>query len=69
MGGSGLRQKRFGKIFSRNIYSNKAINDNCQFSHETMETLRCHSNQSSHLIGTKNITCVEANVNIMYAKY
>ena len=34
-----------------------------------METESCHSNQSSHLTGSKKQLFVEANAGNMYAKY
>ena len=34
-----------------------------------METLSCHSNQSSYLTGIKNITFVEGNILSKYAKF
>ena len=34
-----------------------------------METIRCHSNQSSYLIGIKIITFVEGNIQCKYANF
>ena len=43
---------------------------NFHFSHyKSIETLHCHSNQSSYLTGIKNITFVEGNVLCKYAKF
>ena len=43
---------------------------NFQFSHyKSMETLSCHSNQSSYLTEIKNITFVDGNVLSKYAKF
>ena len=43
---------------------------NFHFSHyKSMESLSCHSNQSSYLIKMKNITLVEGNVLSRYAKF
>ena len=43
---------------------------NFHFSHyKSMETLSCHSNQSSYPTGMKNITFVEGNVLCKYAKF
>ena len=43
---------------------------NFHFSHyKYMETISCHSNQSSYPTGIKNTTYVEANVLSMYAKF
>ena len=40
------------------------------FSHyKSIETLRCHSNQSSYLTGIKITNYVEASVRNMYTKY
>ena len=43
---------------------------NFHFSHyKSMETLSCHSNQSSYPPGIKNTNYVEATVRNMYTKY
>ena len=43
---------------------------NLHFSHyKSMETLSCHSNQSSYLTEIKNITFVDGNVLSKYAKF
>ena len=43
---------------------------NFHFSHyKSMETISCHSNQSSYPTGIKNITFVEGNVLCKYAKF
>ena len=53
-----------------NISSETAETVNFQFSHyKSMETISCHSNQSSYPTATKNTTFVEANVLSMYAKF
>ena len=46
-----------------NISSETAETVNFQFSHyKSMETISCHSNQSSYPTGIKNTSFVEANV-------
>ena len=53
-----------------NISSETAETVNFQFSHyKSMETISCHSNQSSYPTGIKNTTFVEANDLSMYAKF
>ena len=53
-----------------NISSETAETVNFQFSHyKSMETISCHSNQSSYLTEIKNTNFVEANVLSMYAKF
>ena len=43
---------------------------NFHFSHyKSIETISCHSNQSSHPPGIKNTTFVEGNVQCKYAKF
>ena len=43
---------------------------NFHFSHyKSIETISCHSNQSSHPPGIKNTTFVEGNVLCKYAKF
>ena len=43
---------------------------NFHFSHyKSMESISCHSNQSSYPIGIKNTTFVESNVLCKYAKF
>ena len=66
MVGSGLHLKHFCKTLVGISGSNQAMNGgNFQFSHyKSMETLCCHSNQSSHLIGTKIITFEEAKMSM-----
>ena len=39
------------------------------YNYEPMETISCHSNQSSYQTGIKNITFVEGNVLSEYAKF
>ena len=66
MVGRGLLQKHLRK----NICSNTEINANFHFSHcKSMETLSCHSNESTWATTIKNIIYVEANVTIMYEKF
>ena len=51
----GLHKKRFSKNKNLNICSETAKIANFHFSHyKSMETISCHSNQSSYPIGTKN---------------
>ena len=70
MVGGGLPKKHFCKTFFSNICSNTEINANFHFSHyKSMETLSCHSNESTWTMTIKNIICVEANVMNMYAKF
>ena len=53
-----------------NIPNDLAEIVNFQFSHyKSMETLSCHSNQSSYPTGIKNITFVEGNILSKYAKF
>ena len=67
MVGRGLLQKYFSIFFFQNICSNTEINANSNFSHyKYMETLSCHSNESTWATTIKNTIYVEANVmNIM----
>ena len=65
--GRGLLQKHF-----INIYSNTEITANFHFSHYKymyMETLSCHSNESTWATTIKNKIYVEANVMNNYAKF
>ena len=65
----GLLNKHFCKKKS-NIPNDLAKIVNFHFSHyKSMETLRCHSNQSSYPTEIKNITFVEGNVLSKYAKF
>ena len=53
-----------------NIPNDLAEIVNFHFSHyKSMETLSCHSNQSSYPTGIKNITFVEGNILSKYAKF
>ena len=64
----GLLNKHFFKKKS-NIPNDLAEIVNFHFSHfKSMETLSCHSNQSSYPTKIKNITFVEGNVLSKYAK-
>ena len=57
-------------FFFQNICSNIEINANFHFSHyKSMETLCCHSNESTWATIIKYIIYVEANVMNMYAKF
>ena len=65
----GLLNKHFCKKKS-NIPNDLAKIVNFHFSHyKSMETLSCHSNQSSLSDQNKNITFVEGNVQSKYAKF
>ena len=70
MVGRGQLQKHFCIFFSQNICSNTKINANFHFSHcKSLETLSCHSNESTWATTIKNIIYVEANVMNTYAKF
>ena len=57
----GLLQKHFCKTFFQNICSNTEMNTNFHFSHyKSMESLSCHSNESTWAMTIKNIIYVEA---------
>ena len=65
----GLLNKHFCKKKS-NIPNDLAEIVNFHFSHyKSMETVSCHSNQSSNPTEIKNITFVEGNVLSKYAKF
>ena len=65
----GLLNKHFCKKKS-NILNDLAEIVNFHFSHyKSMETLNCHSNQSSNPTEMKNISFVEGNVHSKYAKF
>ena len=65
----GLLNKHFCKKKS-NIPKDLAKIVNFHFSHyKSMETLNCHSNQSSYPAKIKNITFVKGNVPSKYAKF
>ena len=65
----GLLNKHFCKKKS-NIPNDLAKIINFHFSHyKSMETLGCHSNQSSYPAKIKNITFVKGNVLSKYAKF
>ena len=65
----GLLNKPFCKKKS-NIPNDLAEIVNFHFFHyKSMETLSCHSNQSSYLTKIKNITFVEGKVLSKYAKF
>ena len=64
----GLLNKHFCK--KKNIPNDLAKIVNFHFSHyKSMETLSCHSNQSSYPTKIKNITFVEVKVLSKYAKF
>ena len=66
----GLLNKHFCKKKISNIPKDLAKIVNFHFSHyKSMETLSCHSNQSSYPTKIKNITFVEGNVLGKYAKF
>ena len=66
----GLLNKHFCKKKKSNIPNDLAKIVNIHFSHyKSMETLSCHSNQSSYPTEIKNITFVEGNVLSKYAKF
>ena len=66
----GLLNKHFCKKKISNIPNDLAKIVNFHFSHyKSMETLSCHSNQSSYPTKIKNITFVEGNVLSKYAKF
>ena len=66
----GLLNKHFCKKKKSNIANDLAKIVNFHFSHyKSMETLSCHSNQSSYPTEIKNITFVEGNVIGKYAKF
>ena len=66
---------QYGGLLNKHICEKKnqispAETVNFQFSHyKSMETVSCHSNQSSYPTAIKNTTFVEANVLSMYAKF
>ena len=64
-----LLNKHFCKKKISNIPNDLADIVNFHFPHyKSMETLSCHSNQSSYLTEIKNITFVEGNFLSKYAK-
>ena len=66
----GLLNKHFCKKKKSNIHNDLAKIVNFHFSHyKSMETLSCHSNQSSYPTKIKNISFVEGNVLSKYAKF
>ena len=66
----GLLNKHSCKKKISNIPNDLAEIVNFHFSHyKSMETLSCHSNQSSYLTEIKNITFVEGNILSKYAKF
>ena len=65
-----LLNKHFYKKKISNIPNDLAEIVNFHFSHyKSMETLSCHSNQSSNPTKIKNISFVEGNVLSKYAKF
>ena len=72
MVGRGTPKKYFCKTFFFNlyIYGNIEINASFLFSrYKSMETLSCHSNESTWAMTIKGIIYVEANVMNIYAKF
>ena len=66
----GLLNKHFCNKKNSNIPDDLAEIVNFHFSHyKSMESLSCHSNQSSYPTEIKNITFVEGNVLSKYAKF
>ena len=66
----GLLNKHFCNKKNSNIPNDLAEIVNFHFSHyKSMESLSCHSNQSSYPTEIKNITFVEGNVLSKYAKF
>ena len=66
----GLLNKHFCKKKKSNIPNDLSKIVNFHFSHyKSMETLSCHSSQSSYPTEIKNITFVEGNVLSKYAKF
>ena len=74
-----IRKKSYnsGELSSKHFCKNKILWDykiveisNFHFSHyKSIETISCHSNQSSYPTGIKNTTFVEGNVLCKYAKF
>ena len=66
----GLLNKHFYKKNKINIPNDLAEIVNFHFSHyKSMETLSCHSNQSSYPTKIKNVNFVEGNVLSKYDKF
>ena len=66
----GLTPETFQLNFGQNICSNTEINANFHFfQYKYMETLSCHSNESTRATTIKNIIYVEANVMNIYVKF
>ena len=69
MVGRGLLQEHFCKTFVK-ISAVTEINANFHFSHcKSMETVSCHSNETTWATTIKNIIYVETNVMNKYAKF
>ena len=70
MFGRGLLKEHLRKTFVKISCNETAIKVFFHFSHyKSMETLNCHSNESTWATAIKNITFVEANVMNMFAKF
>ena len=71
MADRGLLQKHFSKTFVKiSAVISAVINANFHFSHHKyMETLSCHSNESTRSTTIKNKVYVEAIVMNIYAKF
>ena len=53
--------------FCQNICNEIAVNANFHFSHnKSIATIKCHSNQSSYLIGTKTNTSLSLPIDVIY---
>ena len=74
---SDKRITKCGKLFNKHFVKKYSINPNetveitiFHFSHyKSMETISCHSNQSSYPIEIKNMPFVEGNILCKYAKF
>ena len=69
----------FGELFNKHFCKNKILFSPMRQQkfpiytfnshYKSMETISCHSNQSSYPTGIKNITLVEGNVLSKYSKF
>ena len=70
MNGRGLFKKHFCKKKNLSICSETAKIANVHFSHyKSMETISCHSNQSSYPIETENIIILSPGLSMLYVKF
>ena len=61
---------KYGELFNKHFWKKLAEIVNFHFSHyKSMETLSCHSNQSSYLTEIKKKTFVKGNVLSKYTKF